>query len=248
MNNKPRNRVKYSSKKVLKYCKYYRKGFCRFGDRCCFIHDPSVILPCPYGANCSHDDCWYSHSDLFFTSKFEDLTNEVEALTKRLTLMENRKLCECHHCPTVISPTSVHEQSSGSDESPKPETNIPRSRVNQLNPPQRQYSQIQDLDSSNSDNSPPLLKISTVNTTKQRIAGYKLKTEKEAHSTKTQMYQPAETNILQSTVKIENTSIPSIEEAHKASAASHQELMKMLADSVAEMRRYKAKQTQQPLK
>ena len=62
------------------------------------------------------------------------------------------------------------------------------------------------------------------------------------------MYQPAETNILQSTVKIENTSIPSIEEAYKASAESHQELMKMLADSVAEMRRYKAKQTQQPLK
>ena len=97
----------------------------------------------------------------------------------------------------------------------------------------------EDLDSSNSDNSPPLLKISTVNTTKQRIAGYKLKpkTEKEAHGTKTQMYQPEETNILQSIVKIENTSIPSIEEAYKASAESHQELMKMLADSVAEMRK-----------
>ena len=102
MNNQPQNRVKYSSKKVLKYCKYYRKGFCRFGDSCCFIHDTLVILPCPYGANCSHDDCWYSHSGPFFTSKIDDLINEVEELKKRLTLVENQKVCECHHCTEAV--------------------------------------------------------------------------------------------------------------------------------------------------
>ena len=198
MNNQPRNRVKYSSKKVLKYCKYYRKGFCRFGDRCCFIHDPSVILPCPYGANCSHDDCWYSHSDPYFTSKIDDLINEVEALKKRLTLMENRKFCECHHCPTVISPTSVPEQSSGYDESPKPETNICYSSVESQNKPAQQGEHLV---------SPSKIDSDTTSFRTESLA-----TQKFSHS-------PSEKNIAQSRVDDRYTETDKV--------ISHEELMQM---------------------
>ena len=67
-----------------------------------YIIQVKVILPCPYGASCSHDDCWCSHSDPLFTSKIDDLINEVEDLKKRLSLVENRKVCECHHCPEAV--------------------------------------------------------------------------------------------------------------------------------------------------
>jgi len=102
------------------------------------------------------------------------------------------------------------------------------------------------ISSSDSDKSPPLLNISTVNTTEQRISGYKPKTDNQIYGTKKQIYHPADTNIPQSSVEIENTSIACIEEISIARDESHQDLMKMLANYIAELRGYQVQQTQQP--
>ena len=56
-------------------------------------------------------------------------------------------------------------------------------------------------------------------------------TEKQVHDTEKLLYHHAQT---------------CIEETAKARDKCHQELMKMLADCIVEMRRYKVKQTQQP--
>ena len=56
-------------------------------------------------------------------------------------------------------------------------------------------------------------------------------TEKQVHDTEKLLYLRAQT---------------CIEETARARDKCHQELMKMLADCIVEMRRYKVKQTQQP--
>ena len=163
--------------------------------------------------------------------------------------MENRKFCECHHCPTIISPTSIPKQSSGSDKSPPkitPLNPLSPTKSVQLKTMLGVSESMLAISSSDSDESPPLLNISTVNTTAQRISGYKPKTDKQIHGAKKQIYHPADTNFPQSSVEIENTSIACIEEISTARDENHQDLMKMLANYIAELRGYQVQQTQKP--
>ena len=80
----------------MKYCKYHRNRNCKFGERCYIIHETSIIIPCPYGVNCVHKNCWYSHGHFLSTTKIEKIFKEVKDLKTRLTSIENRTAYECH--------------------------------------------------------------------------------------------------------------------------------------------------------
>ena len=83
--------------KPSKYCKYHRKENCKFGQCCYFIHESTIIIRCPYGKNCVHKNCWYSHVNIPSNRKIEEICKAVEELRTRLTSVENRTAYE-HHC------------------------------------------------------------------------------------------------------------------------------------------------------
>ena len=93
MNTQLTNKKKKPVRKFLKYCKFNRKGICKFGDYCHFIRNPAVILRCPFGDKCKHDVCWYTHTGRSSSLKTEEVFTEVYELKKHLALLESQSVC-----------------------------------------------------------------------------------------------------------------------------------------------------------
>ena len=50
-------------KKLLRFCSFYRKGECKFGDKCFYVHDSRIQIPCPF-RDCKFGTmCWYTHDE-----------------------------------------------------------------------------------------------------------------------------------------------------------------------------------------
>ena len=50
-------------KKLLRFCSFYRKGECKFGDKCFYVHDSRIQIPCPF-RDCKFGTmCWYTHNE-----------------------------------------------------------------------------------------------------------------------------------------------------------------------------------------
>ena len=68
--------------RVMKYCKYhFSKGkTCKFGRKCKFVHDESILIPCEHFMNkekqCTKgEECWYLH--IITEKEFKDLSKGV---------------------------------------------------------------------------------------------------------------------------------------------------------------------------